>query len=262
MVSFGKLEFRLRGETIPESVWVRKKSKIMLAYLLAEPDRFLTKDKMIDEFFQDVPPENADAVYHNTLSNMRNALKIKYDFFDKDDAKARAKSKAAGWEPELLLYEDKVLQWNKDFYCRADCVEFEKFCNSALSSESKKDQKIYWSRKAVELYKGDFLPGYYDSWTEEKRQNYSNMYMKLCFELMSAFKEKRAYSEVIKYAEKALQIDKLNEEAYLNMIEAYSLLGEINTAKDKFSLMLKVFDEEIGEKPEKSILDRIKKLLL
>lgn len=262
MTSFGKLEFRLRGELIPESVWVRKKSKHILAYLLAEPNTLLTKDIMIDKFFQDVPAENADAVYHNTLSNMRNALKIKYDFPDKSGLKTKGKSEAARWAPELLLYEDKTLHWNKDFYYWTDCAELEKLYNSAMSSEIKTNQKIIYCRQAIELYTGDFLPGYYDPWTEEKRQNYSNMYLKLCFELISALKDKRNYTDITKYAEQILKIDKLNEEAYISLIEAYSQLGEVNSAKEKFSLMLKVYDEELGEKPDKSALDRIKKILL
>jgi two-component SAPR family response regulator len=80
MVSFGRLEFRLRGKLIPEEKWVRKKSKLILAYLLAKPNALLTKDEIIDKFFQDVPLDNVDAVYHNTLSNMRTATRIDYDF--------------------------------------------------------------------------------------------------------------------------------------------------------------------------------------
>ena len=216
---------------------------------------------MIDKFFQDLPPESVDAVYHNTLSRMRSALKIKYDFPDKGDSKSKSKSKAAGWAPELLLYEDKVLHWNKDFYVWTDCAEFEKLYNSTQSAEIKVNQKINLCKQAIELYTGDFLSGYYDPWTEEKRQNYSNMYLKLCFELICALKDRRDYSEIIKYADKILKIDKLNDEAYISLIEVYSLLGDINTARDKFSQMLKDYDEELGEKPDKSALHRIKRIL-
>ena len=87
------------------------------------------------------------------------------------------------------------------------------------------------------------------------------MYLKLCFELICALKDRRDYSEIIKYADKILKIDKLNDEAYISLIEVYSLLGDINTARDKFSQMLKVYDEELGEKPDKSALHRIKRIL-
>lgn len=262
MNTFGRLEFKLRGEPIREAKWTRKKSKLILAYLLAEPNRVLTKDKIVDEFLQDTAPEKVDAVYHNTLSNMRTALKVEYDFKIKSGKKSGKSKVSEDWSPGLLLYGGKTLRWNTDFYYWSDCAEFEKLYNSAMSSDVNPDQKIDYCIQAIELYKGDFLPGYYESWCEEMRQNYSNMFIKFCVELIKTFKKKKSYSEVTKYAEKILKIDKLNEEAYVEMIEAYSRLGEINIAKDKFSLMLRVYDEELGEKPDKSVLDTINKILV
>jgi LuxR family maltose regulon positive regulatory protein len=262
ITAFGKLEFKLRGETIPETQWVRKKSKLILAYLLAEQNRLLTKDKMIDEFFQDIPPENVDAVFHNTLSNMRTALKVKYDFPNEADSKTRKdKESSFKWSPALLIYEDKTLRWNPDFYYSSDCIKFDKLYNSAFSANTNTDDKITFCMQASKLYQGEFLPGYYESWCEEKRQNYSNMFIKLCFELISLQRKKKSFAEIVKYADRILKFDKLNEEAYISLIEAYSEMGEINTAKDTFSLMLKNFDEELGEKPDKSTLDRINKIL-
>jgi tetratricopeptide (TPR) repeat protein len=52
LFTFGKTEIWLRGEPIEEDKWVRKKSKIILAYLLTKPDTLLNKDKIIDMFFQ------------------------------------------------------------------------------------------------------------------------------------------------------------------------------------------------------------------
>ena len=261
MNTFGRLEFELRGEPIPESKWTRKKSRIILAYLFAEPNRVLTKDKIVDEFLQDTPPEKVDALYHNTLSNMRAALKVEYDFKIRSGKKSGKSKASEDWSPNLLLYEGKTLRWNNDFYYWSDCAEFEKLYNSAMSSSAEPKLKLKQCLQAVELYKGDFLPGYYESWCEEMRQNYSNMFIKLCVELIKIFKEKKLYSEIIKYAEKILKTDKLNDEAYVEMIEAYFQLGEINMAKDKFSLMLKIYDEELGEKPDKSVLDMIKTIL-
>lgn len=260
MNTFGKLEFKLRGKPIPEAKWTRKKSRLILAYLLAEPNRVLTKDKIVDEFLQDTPPEKVDAVYHNTLSNMRTALKVEYDFQNKSGKKSSKSKASEDWSPNLLLYEGKTLRWNTDFYYWSDCAEFEKLYNSAMSSSAEPKLKLEHCIQAAELYKGDFLPGYYESWCEEMRQNYSNMFIKLCYELIKTYKEKKSYSEIIKYAEKILKIDKLNDDAYVEMIEAYSRLGETNMAKDKFSLMLKIYDEELGEKPENSVLDMINQI--
>jgi hypothetical protein len=39
-------------------------------------------------------------------------------------------------------------------------------------------------------------------------------------------------------------------------------IGNVNTPKNKFAQMLKVFDEEYGEKPSAQTLEKIKNLLI
>jgi LuxR family maltose regulon positive regulatory protein len=263
MFSFGRLEFLLRGKTIGEEKWIRKKSKLILAYLLAKPKSVLTKDQIIDMFFQDVPLENADTVYHNTLSNMRIATKIVYDFASVEVRKnsKNKKDKVTDWSPSLLVYEDKVLRLNPDFYFKSDNIEFEDLSRKASKIGIKSETKIGFLKQAIELYKGEFLPGYYDNWCEEMRLNYANMYIKLCSKLIESLKEQKLYNEVITYTENLLKVDKLNEEAYIDLIDSYVQLDNINMAKDEFSLMLKIFEEELGEKPHKFSLEKIKKIL-
>ncbi len=79
--------------------------------------------------------------------------------------------------------------------------------------------------------------------------------------MIHILKSKKNYEEVIDYSDKLLKADRLNEEAYLNIIESYVMLDSINRARDKFSLMLKTFDAELGEKPSGASMEKIKKLL-
>src|SRR6266498_5486063 len=106
------------------------------------------------------------------------------------------------------------------------------------------------------------MPGYYETWCEEMRQNYTSMFEKACLELMELLKGKSRYQEIIKYAGKLLEQDKLNGDAHVNLIEAYAKAGNENMAKDRFAMMLKIYDEELGEKPERKFMERISKIMI
>jgi two-component SAPR family response regulator len=255
---FGKTGIYLRGEPIPEDKWIRKKSKILLAYLMSDPGKIHTKDKIMDMFFDDMPADKADVVYHSAIYNIRTALKI-YDI--KSDKPKRSKDKTFDYNPQYILYEDKTLRLNSDFYYTSDNVEFEKLYNKSRLPALSNEEKISHSIKAIEMYKGDFLPGYYDNWCEELRVKYKNMYITLCEKLIKMLEAEIRYDEVIKYSELLLKEDKLNDSTHISIINAYAKLGNIKMAKSRFEIMLKIYNEELGEKPQSKTLDLIKSII-
>jgi DNA-binding SARP family transcriptional activator len=255
---FGNTEFYLRGEPVPEDKWIRKKSKILLAYLMSDPEKIHTKDKIMDMFFGDAPPDKADMVYHSAVYNIRTALKI-YDI--KVDKPKRSKDKTYDYNPQYILYEDKTLRLNPDFYYNAVNIEFEKLFGKSKLPSISKEEKITYSIKAVEMYKGDFMPGYYDGWCEELRVKYKNMFINLNEELIQLLETNARYDEAVKYSELLLKEDRLNDSAHLSIINSYSKLGNINMAKNRYELMLKIYDEELGEQPTAKTLKLIKSIL-
>lgn len=258
LLSFGTMDFYLRGDLIHEDKWIRKKSKIILAYLLTHPAEIISKDMVIDLFFDDIPPDKVDVVYHSTIYNIRTALKI-YDL--KSDAPKRSKQKPFDYNPQYLMYEDKTLRLNHDFYYKSDNVEFEELYSKFKVPGLSADDKIKFAEEAVRLYKGDFLPGYYDNWCEEMRINYKNIYIILCEGLVKEFELIKNYDKVIEYALLILNQDKLNENAYISIISAYTNQNNINMAKSRLASMLNIFEEELGEKPSAKTLQKIKTIL-
>jgi ATP/maltotriose-dependent transcriptional regulator MalT/DNA-binding SARP family transcriptional activator len=261
LCTFGRFDLYLRGIAVNEEKWVRKKGKLLLAYLLCKPDVTLTKDKIIDLFFGDIPVDNVDTVYHNTLSNIRTALKIEYDFTGREAESKKSKNKQTSIVPNFIIYEDKTLKWNPDFKFYSDYNEFNNYYEKAIHTHNQ-DEKLSYFKIAYSLYKGEFLPGMYDNWCEDSRHDCANKYITICEELTKLSKENKDYAGVIEYSEKLLEIDCLNENAYLNIIESYTLIGNHTKARDKFSQMLKKFEEELGDKPTKESLEIINKTLI
>ncbi len=255
---FGNTEFYLRAEKISEDKWIRKKSKVLLAYLMSDPGRVHTKDVIMDMFFGDIPQAKADTMYHSTIYNIRTALKI---YTDTAAGEKKSRSKAADINPQYIVYEDKTLRLNPDFYYVSENDEFEKYCAKVQLTHSSDEEKITAAEKAVGLYKGDFMPGYYDGWCEELRVKYKNLFIDICSELISLLEKNKRPEDVIKYAAMLINEDKLNDAAYIKMIKAYTSIGSKAMAVSCYNTMLKNFEEELGEKPHQKSLAEIRSIL-
>lgn len=256
--AFGTTDFYLRGSLTGDDKWIRKKSKILLAYLMSDPVKVHTKDKIMDMFFDELPAEKADVVYHSTLYNIRTALKI-YNI--KQDTPKRSKQKPDDYNPAYLLYEDKTLRLNPDFHYRSSNIEFEKLYSSSRLPGLQSDEKLSVCLKAAELYKGDFLPGYYDNWCEELRLKYRNMFIVLAEDLLSLLETAGRTEEAARYAELLLNTDKLNDKAHLSIINSFAKQHNTTAARNRCRLMVKIYNEELGEDPPVNVMDAIKPLL-
>ena len=270
--SFGSIEISVRGNPVTEDKWVRKKSKLILVYLLLNPGEKFTKDKMMDLFFSELSVESAENIFHQSITNIRNCVKP-YDLNPLMPAPKGTGKKSSGGkgkksadfhenEPSFIIYEDKILRLNPDYHYKVDALDFDKLYHKTKSAESNTEIKEHAAKEAINIYKGEFLAGQYDPWCEELRNEYTNKYIDLCEELIGIYKKKKMHFESSEYAEHLLKVDKLSENTYIDLITALVNMGNQNAAKNKFSQMLKIFDEEYGEKPSQSALDKIKNLLM
>ena len=276
LLTFGGPEILVRGNRIPENKWVRKISKQVLIYLLVHRKSKFTKEKIIDIFFRDHSPESAENLYHQVITNIRNAACIGYNYnssagkIKKTEAFSKAKKvrkKAPEIEteidpaPELILYEDKVLSINPEMLIKIDSTDFDGLYNKFKSAASDDNSKINFAEQAMDLFKGEFLPGNYDSWCEELRELYNNRVIEMCEILLRLLKKKNLTAKIIHYGRLLLSIDRLNETGNLYLIEALCETGKVSQAKNIYSNMLKSYREEFGEKPDKSIVSSIQKIL-
>jgi ATP/maltotriose-dependent transcriptional regulator MalT len=243
LCAMGIMKFKVRGELISESKWVRKKGKLILAYILLNKDFNVTKDKIVDLFFQDVAEDRSDNLFHQAISSIRNVIKT------------------GEYPAPFLLYENRILKLNPDYKYYADSTEFNNLYNLIMSPGTNENDKIKFSIKAIELYNGPLLEEFYDSWCEDLREEYSGKFIKLSEILLKNLYYSKEFHEIIPYAQKLLKFDKLNENAYLLIIESYVKTENISKAKECFADMLKNYELELMEKPPKSVLDRIQALL-
>jgi DNA-binding SARP family transcriptional activator len=241
MTAFGNLEFVSRGVSVPESKWRKKKGKSILAYMMLNPNAKYNKDKLIEMFFPDGKPDTVEDSFKQAVFNIRSVFKNPYLNF--------------------LILEGKMLYFNPDCYFKSDAEEFNKLCNIARSAENSRKDRIQASRDVLELYKGGFMEGNYEQWCEDIRSDFQNKFISISELLLDLLSKEKNYEEIIQYSEKLLKHDRLNEKAYLSLVEAYVKSEKMKSARESYTKMLKIYGEEIGEKPDQKILTKINSLL-
>lgn len=241
MKSFGTLEFIFRGEPVPESKWKRKKGKLILAYMMLDPKDKYSRDKIIDIFFSGTNVEKIEEIFKHEIFAIRSTFKLQY--------------------LNILMYEDKMLYLNPDCYFKSDTVEFNKYYKLIKSSTASNKEKKHACINAIELYKGDFMENIYESWCEDLRDEFRDKFISISETLISLLCNIKDYEGIIKYSKNLLKHDKLNELAYLNLIEAHVLKGKKKTAKDIYSKMLKSYKEELSETPDRRIMQKINSII-
>ncbi|MFI5211899.1 MAG: BTAD domain-containing putative transcriptional regulator [Ignavibacteria bacterium] len=254
MTVFGGLEFSLKDKPIEESKWKRKKRKLILCYLLLDRNQQLSKDKIIDIFYPETSLDNADNLFHQSISNIRTALK------PDGDGTENVKSKKEGIALQYIIYEGKTLKLNPDFSYYSDIEEFDSLLEKAFSKENN-SEKLRLLKEAVLLYKGEALEGYYEQWCENLRSEYRNKFIKVLEQLLRLLLEAGQYDDITIYGDKLLMTDNLNETAYSIQIESLVRAGNIITAKEKYQQMLGVYKTELGEKPSGRIISMIETML-
>lgn len=254
---FGGIEIFIRGNYIKEEQWIRKKSKLILVYLLLNPEFKFTKDKIMDMFFPESSPETADNIFHQVISNIRNVSKIS----GLEEKKGKKKEDVILQNSPFVIYEDKILRLNDNYIYRVDSKEFDRYYHIFRSPESTTEEKIKAAEEAVNLYQGELLAGIYETWCEDLREVYHNKFIAICEFLSENYKKQKMYFEAIEISERLIHADKLNERGYVTIIECHAELGNMNLARAKYEQLVKTYDEEYGDKPDKKIIEKIEQIV-
>lgn len=254
LFAFGGLRLVLNGQDIPEKKWIRKNRKLLLCYLLISNNRALSKDKIIDVFYGNTPVESADNSFHQAVSNLRSALK------QKENIKAEKTEAVTPERPDFILYEDKTLRLNPDYSYYTDLEDFDKLVSR---SDSVKDdvKRIEFLLKAVTLYTGNVLEGYYDVWCENLRELYRNKFIRISEILLKELAAQNRTEEIIEHADKLNRADNLNIVSLKESIKAYVKLGKTNFAKNKIKKYITDYEKEIGTRPSQSEINALQKLI-
>lgn len=104
-------------------------------------------------------------------------------------------------------------------------------------------------RDAVELYRGDLLPGWYHDWCLFERERLQNMYLAMLDKLMAFCEVQAAYEQGLAYGERMLRHDRARELTHQRMMRLYYLAGDRTAALRQYERCVVALQEELNVEP-------------
>jgi len=192
----------------------------LLAYLVLNRDRVLTRDEVAFALW----PDSSDA---QALTNLRRELHVLRHALPVVDAH--------------LALDHRTIRWRTDVPQVLDVAEFENGLDGAADLDR--------VRAAIDGYRGDLLPGIYDDWITPHRDRLHQRLGEALGMLAAQQAERRDYHEALTTLRRLIAHDPLDERAYRAFISAAAAAGDRSAALHAYHACATVLGEELGISP-------------
>jgi DNA-binding SARP family transcriptional activator len=104
-------------------------------------------------------------------------------------------------------------------------------------------------RRAVALYRGDLLEGWYHDWCLFERERFQTIYLILLDKLMHHCEARGEYESGIAYGQAILRIDRAREHTHRHMMRLYARSGDRTAALRQFTVCVAALRDELDVAP-------------
>ena len=208
----------------------RERSQSLLGYLILHRGQNIPRAQLAFKLWPDSTDEQARTNLRRELHHLKQDL------------------------PEFgacLAVSNKTVRWNERAPYSIDVVAFEASLQDARAAEEAGDiaASCQALEKAARFYQGTLLPHLCDEWLPPERDRLEQLALQGLLALVAGFKTMGNYRPAIGFAQQALRLDNLNEEAHHHTIELHALSGDRATALRLYHDCLALFREELGVEP-------------
>jgi ATP/maltotriose-dependent transcriptional regulator MalT/DNA-binding SARP family transcriptional activator len=226
----GPLRLSLEGDTLDYVRTMRPLGQRLLKFFLANSDRVVASDKILDAFWPDLDPEKGRHNLATQLSSIRRDLGTQMLFPRQGD----------GYR---LCNPGEV---------EVDVVEFERCCRQGLSQlhagEAGEATKLLY--RAEQLYQGEFLQGdEYEDWIDWRRRELREMFEEAMESLGDYLAAQDMHQEALPRYRKLLEGDEPQERVFQKVFRCYEKLGDRQGAHREYEAFRSRLKESLGLEP-------------
>jgi LuxR family maltose regulon positive regulatory protein len=239
----GTFRVLVGGQEISQERWVSAKARDLLAYFVTFRGERIPAERVFDAIWGE--KGSSRTAFHTALSRLRNALRT-------------------GDDEHRYIFVETGEYWLDSARFRIDVDEFNNAIQKARSSTDA-TTAVSWYERAIDLYKGEYLQNLYYEWVFPERRNLAQTYMVALQELVAHYASNPDPQPALRYFEKALLVDNLNEDLYCYAMRAYATLGDrtnlvnlYNELKEHLRLELDIEPLPRTEKCYHDALEKIK----
>jgi DNA-binding SARP family transcriptional activator len=234
---FGKFEVR-QGVQVQTAAWTHRAQEL-LGYLVLHRDKPHPREALIDTLWSDYSPAQSRKQLRQVLWEMQTALHPRHS------------------NSELLdVTEADWISLNPNCEAWLDVDEFEQAYRRAqhLPGEMLDVECASALQRAVELYRGDLLEGWYQDWCLYERERLQNLYLDMLDKLMAYCGVHQQYEAGLEYGAKILHYDRARERTHWQLMRLYYLANDRAGALRQFQRCVAALEQELGVKPSQRTL--------
>ena len=226
-----------RDPSVPfaADAWTTRRARDIFCYIATSKNRRVLKEVLIEAFWPDEDLETVEKNFHPTISHIRKALNSRQPF-----------------KQNFLIFRDSAYQLNPELSYSIDAEEFERCIVEAEKAKREKDaaQQRTILESAHKIYRGEFMPGVYEDWAEERRQFYSEQSARVVAALAKLSLAEEQWADALRYAGEALAADPFREDMHRLTMKAFAAQGKPASVKKHFEKMKKDLHTELGIEPD------------
>jgi DNA-binding SARP family transcriptional activator len=205
-------------------------------YLLFEGP--VHRDQIYLTFWPNASSKQARSNFHMTLYRARQALGA-----------------------NVITFQDDLYRINPDVTVRCDARELTNLARQARLLPPRDPRTEDMWRRAVKLYRGDFLLSMYSDWVTPHREALHDLYVEALIGLGECARARRDYTEAIRAFERAIGVEPYREEAHRFIMRCYADKGDKRKIQVHFQEMRKLFRRELGIEPSEQTIALVESLL-
>lgn len=245
--TLGRFRVGRADSAVPEEEWHGSQAKNLLKAVVALGGEAVRKEVLIESLWPDSSPDKSEKTFKVALHRLRGVLEPEAD-------------KSYGYS--YVHQKDNRIFLDKDL-CEVDTDKFLALIRKGEEREERQDVRgaLSFYRKAVDAYKGDFLPeDLYVEWAELRREELKQKHLGLLFRIARIYEDRGASTKAISFYKKVVESDPLAEEAYRSLMVLYAAMGRRNEALKTFKACEKALRDMLDTEPEAVTVSLYKKI--
>jgi len=225
---FGGMRLQRSGQALPRLT--TRKTEVLLAYLAFYPRRAHSREVLAEMLWPDEESTTVRNRFKQALSSLRRALESGND-------------SPVG----ILIANRQDVQLDSEAFT-TDVAEFEGHL-LAGAQEGDPAERACRIERAIALYRGELLPGYYEEWIGQERERLSEAFRSALSRLVSLRAKMGDRDGAIEAARRAVQADPLREASYYDLIRLYVATGRPAEALRLYRQLERTLRDQLGATP-------------
>jgi DNA-binding SARP family transcriptional activator len=226
---------RIAHDDWSSEVKIMPKAQALLAYLLLQGARLHKRERLVGLFWGDYSQERARNCLSTALWRLRCALE--------------PKEIVPGTYLVTTPTGEVGFNWESDHWLDVTAFEGQVAPVLARPPHATSTADIQTLERALRLYTGDLLEGFYDDWAVREQERLRSLYLDCLEHLMRVYQHRGLYEESLAYGRQILEYEPLHEAIHREMMRIYLDSGQRALALRQYQNCCEVLSRELRVDP-------------